>query len=149
MPLVFLFKAPACVSQVGCFCEKIELGIPVAAEAACQSSCRGGARQMQPHRSLSTGSSAPAASASAAPSVASGFAAAGVMGGATLMASRAKTAKNSKINKARSQKSVVYAKKDITESGLDHLVASVQELLKHLVLYTFCFCRFLSSLWYV
>ena len=91
---------------------------------------------MQPHRSLSTGSSAPAPSASAAPSMASGFAAAGVMGGATLMASRAKTAKNSKIIKARSQKSMVYAKKDITESGLDHLVASVQELLKHLVLYT-------------
>lgn len=49
------------------------------------------------------------------------------MGGATLMASRTKAHKA----KASRQRHIVYAQKDLTESGLAQLVASVQELLRH------------------
>ena len=45
------------------------------------------------------------------------------MGGATLMASRTKAHKA----KASRQRPIVYAQKDLTESGLAQLVASVQE----------------------
>eukprot|EP00438_Fugacium_kawagutii_P013262 Skav218293 [mRNA] locus=scaffold2388:18147:31633:+ [translate_table: standard] len=75
----------------------------------------GAARQLQPHVASSTGSSATSSSTS-------GFAtAATVMGGATLAAGMSR--KGCKAGKAhvRGQKSVVYAKKEISESGLEHL----------------------------
>ena len=63
----------------------------------------------------------PAASAASSATGASFVAAA--MGGATVMASR-------KAHKAKAsrQRPIVYAQKDLTESGLAQLVASVQEM---------------------
>lgn len=84
----------------------------------------GAARQLQPHLG-STASPAPATAASSSTGTSASFAAAAAMGGATLMASRTKAHKA----KASRQRHIVYAQKDLTESGLAQLVASVQDVL--------------------
>ena len=87
----------------------------------------GAARQLQPSSSSTVGT--PMSSASTASSNFTTVSAMGTMGAmGALAASRgSRGAKRS----VRSQKSIVYAQKDVTESGLAQLVSSVQDRMKN------------------